>query len=179
MTHLFLATMYSMLLLSPMPQESWTTSKVTLIHKANATDDPSDFRMIALTAAVAEIYHQIMADRRATYLLDNHLLDPLRQKAFLRGINGCIEHTQVNSKTVHMIFFGLADAFGSVSHDLIYLTLHRNSSTPEIISYIKNLYRNFSAYVQGPTWTSETDSARVSFKETPCPRSSLSLCSIS
>ena len=57
------------------------------------------------------------------------LLDYSAQKAFLKGINGCIEHSFVmneliasgrnKKKTIHVTFFDLADACGSVEHNLI------------------------------------------------------------
>ena len=52
------------------------------------------------------------------------------QKAFLSNINGCMEHIKVlqeviqdakaNKKTVHISRFDLTDAFGSVSHGLVW-----------------------------------------------------------
>ena len=55
------------------------------------------------------------------------------QKAFLPGINGCIEHNmamdeviknaRIKKRTVHITFFDLEDAFGSVPHSLIQDTL--------------------------------------------------------
>ncbi len=87
------------------------------------------------------------------------------QKAFLQGINGCIEHTQImheilaharnNNKTCHVTYFDLADAFGSVEHELIYLTMQRNGLPPVVIQYVKNLYSHLEGYVQGDEWSSE------------------------
>ena len=57
------------------------------------------------------------------------------QIAFLPEVNGCIEHSHClreiisharqNKQTVHVTFFDLADAFGSVSHELLIHTLQR------------------------------------------------------
>lgn len=86
------------------------------------------------------------------------------QKAFIQGINGCIEHTQVmqelirhaksNNKTLHVTWFDLADAFGSVQHSLIFHELERNKFPPVIQQYVRTLYGNLTGYVKGPTWES-------------------------
>ena len=62
----------------------------------------------------------------AEFMVDNNYIDTTLQKAYLEGINGCIEHITVlqqvildaksKKKTVHISWYDLADAFGSVSH---------------------------------------------------------------
>ena len=52
-------------------------------------------------------------------------MDPTAQKAFIEGINGCVEHIEVvqeeiqharlSKKTVHITWFDLTDEFGSES----------------------------------------------------------------
>ncbi len=162
-THHFMGTLFSKLIISGDPPESWSNSRISLIYKANDTNDPGNFRMISLTCAVGKIYHQIMANRTASFLISNNAT---MQKAFLQGINGCIEHTQImheilahaknNNKTCHITYFDLADAFGSVEHNLIYLTMQRNGIPPIVIQYIKNLYSRLQGYVQGNKWNSES-----------------------
>ncbi len=160
-----MGTLFSKLIIAGDPPESWSNSRISLIYKANDTDDPGNFRMISLTCVVGKVYHQIMANRTASFLIDNSIIDPSMQKAFLQGINGCIEHTQImheilahaknNSKTCHVTYFDLADAFGSVEHELIYKTMQRNGIPPIVIEYIRNLYSRLSGYVNGDKWTSE------------------------
>ena len=101
--------------------------------------------MIALTGCIGKTYHLILAERLTTFLTTNKFIDPTLQKAFLPGINGCIEHNLVmeeiikdakyNKKTCHITFFVLEDAFGSVPHKLIDLTLERNFIPPKIREY--------------------------------------------
>ena len=102
------------------------------------TENPSNFRPIALSNTIGKTFHLILAKRTTDYLTRNGLIDPTVQKAFLPGISGCTEHNTVmeeiirdikNRKhTAHITFFDLADAFGSVPHDLILHTLERNHS---------------------------------------------------
>ena len=86
------------------------------------------------------------------------------QKAFLLGINGCIEHNaameevikDVRSKkrTAHITFFDLEDAYGSVPGSLIQETLRRNHLPPNILSYFSSCYSNCQAVVDTPNWRS-------------------------
>ena len=111
--------------------EAWASSKVILIKKNEdgANDDPTNFRMISLTLNVGKLYHSLEAQRTINFMVSNKYLDPIAQKAYIEGINGCIEHVTViqeiiedakhNNKTVHITWFDLEDAFGSVSHMLI------------------------------------------------------------
>jgi hypothetical protein len=75
-------------------------------------------------------------------------LTPL--KAFMRGISGCTDHNFVlqellayarkEKKTLHCTFFDLADTFGSVSHNLIKISLERFRFPSQIVSYFVNVY---------------------------------------
>ena len=59
-------------------------------------------------------------------MLENKYFDPSAQKAYVNGINSCVEHvTVVNEaiqhaklyhKTLHATWFDLRDEFGSVPH---------------------------------------------------------------
>ena len=105
-----------------------------------------------------------MAERLTTFLTANKLIDPELQKAFLPGINGVIEHNHVmdeivkdakhKNRTCHIAFFDLEDAFGSVPHSLIDLTLERNFIPPVIRKYFHTLYTHSSAVVQTSKWRS-------------------------
>ena len=163
--HLTLATLYSKVLQTGLPPKSWSESIIKLIHKKGDNSDPTNFRMIALTNCIGKIYHLLLSKRFTSFLLDNNYIDAKMQKAFLPGINGCIEHNicldeiikdvKNKRKTVHITFFDLADAFGSVPHNLITATLKRNNFPPEIQFYINQFYTNIQARVQTQTFKSE------------------------
>ena len=97
-------------------------------------------------------------------MLSNSLLDSNTQKAFIKGINGCIEHTFVvnellanarqKKNTILVTFFDLADAFGSVEHNLIHHTLQRNGVPSSICDYVENLYSRLQGQIKGPEWLS-------------------------
>ena len=143
---------------------TWGESLVKLIHKKGDTATPSNFRMIALSGCIGKLYHLILAERLTTFLTANKLIDPELQKAFLPGINGVIEHNLVmdeivkdakhRNRTCHIAFFDLEDAFGSVPHSLIDLTLERNFIPPVIRKYFHTLYTHSSTVVQTSKWGS-------------------------
>ena len=107
---------------------------------------------------MGRLTHLILSERLTTFLTRNKLIDPRLQKAFLPGINGCIEHNLVieeiakdakgRKKTCHITFFDLEDAFGSVPHSLIDKTLERNFVPPNIRTYFHNLYKHSTAVAQ-------------------------------
>jgi hypothetical protein len=134
LTHSFLTTLYSRWLLEdPDPSAKWCQSEIKLLYKDGDENDPVNFRPISLTSCIGNIHHQILADRMTVYLSSNGLIDTTVQKAFMRGISGCMDHnlilqellayTRKEKKMLHCMFFDLADAFGSVSHDLIKISL--------------------------------------------------------
>ena len=157
------------LLHSPEPWEGWGLSVISLIHKAGDTADPKNFRPIALTSTVGKLYHQILADRISKYLVKTGLIDSSTQKAFISGFSGCLDHNIImqeiishcksNRKTVHVTFFDLEDAFGSVSHDLIPLALDRMHIPGNIKLYIISLY----GHLRGRVRTGEGLSELFSF----------------
>ena len=121
--------------------------------------------MIALTNCIGKIYHLILSRRFTDFLTANKYVDNTLQKAFLPGINGCIEHNialdeiikdaKIKKKTVHVTFVDLADAFGSVPHSLIIHSLRRNNFPPEIVHYVHNFYSNLQATVHTSSFKSE------------------------
>ena len=85
--------------------------------------------MVALTSCLGKTYHLLLAKRFTSYLTANHFIDSSLQKAFLLGINGCVEryitldeiikNAKTKKKTVRVTLFDLKDAFGSIPHALI------------------------------------------------------------
>ena len=136
-----------------------------LIHKGGESSDPTQFRMISLTLNIAKLYHTLEAQRTLNFMTANNYLDATSQKAFFNGINGCAEHIEVvqeviqharlNHKTVYITWFDLADAFGSVCHDMIPICMRHYNIPEEIVQYIINIYSKLEGRVVTKDW--ETD----------------------
>ena len=165
-THSTLATLFSQVLCHGIPPKSWAQSYISLIHKAGPADKPGNFCPIALGNTIGKLFHLIIAKRMSSYLLHNGLIDKNIQKAFLPGVSGCIEHTRVltevvkaarmKKKTIHVAFFDLEDAFGSVPHDLIMSSLSRNFFPPKFIQYLNFHYRNLESCIVTKSWKTDT-----------------------
>ena len=151
---------------SEAPQE-WAKSNMILIKKDSeeSNDEPSHFRMIALTLNIGKLYHTLEAERALHYMLENKYLDCTAQKAYVDGINGCVEHVTIvqeviqharlNSKTLHCTWFDLMDAFGSVPHALIPYVMKYYNFPNHIIKYITSLYSKLEGKVLTKDWESE------------------------
>ena len=66
-----------------------------MIHKSGDTNEPSNFRMIALTLNIAKLYYPIESQRTMEFMINNKYLDPKAQKVYMDGVNGCVEHITV------------------------------------------------------------------------------------
>ena len=165
--HKVLATAFTGIRDRGVAPEAWSSSKVILIKKDSdgPDDEMTNFRMISLTLNIGKLYHTLEAQRTMDFMVSNRYLDPVAQKAYLEGINGCIEHVTVvqeiiqdakhRKKTVHCTWFDLEDAFGSVSHMFIPLVLSYYNLPIQIINYITNLYSNLKGKVTTENWESE------------------------
>ena len=97
--------------------------------------------------------------------INNKYLDPTTQKVYIEGVNGCMEHitviqeliqhAKVNRKTLHVTWFDLQDAFGSVSHQVIPITMAHYNNPSQIINYITNLYSNLQGRVKTSEWVTD------------------------
>jgi hypothetical protein len=105
--------------------------------------------MISLTANVGKLYHTLESSRTIQFMITNKYLDPSAQKAYINGINGCVEHIKVvqeviqhakaNNKTAHITWIDLIDAFGYLPQMLIPYVLRHYHIPSEIINYITNM----------------------------------------
>ena len=164
--HHILATLFTKINKSCLAPSSWASSLVVLAHKDGDPKDPAMFRMIALTPTMGKICHQVKAERMAKYMRRNNYIDETTQKAFLRGVNGCVEHIQViqeiiqdakhRHRAVHFSWYDLSDAYGSIPHNLIEHSL-RHYHVPELeISYIMSLYSKLKGKIVTKEWSSNT-----------------------
>ena len=147
---------------------AWKTGVITLIAKASAAQDPAspgNFRPIALTSCISKIYTSILKSRWLHYMTSNNYLNTTIQKAFVDGIPGCTEHhikllsmideARRKHTSLTVCWLDIANAFGSVHHNLILFSLKHYHAPQEFISTVSDLYSNLTGFVRTKSWTTE------------------------
>ncbi|XP_077382825.1 5-azacytidine-induced protein 2 isoform X1 [Festucalex cinctus] len=107
----------------------WQRAVAIFIPKEENSKEISQFRNIALLNVEGKIFFSVLARRMTSYLLDNCYIDTNCQKAGVPGFPGCVEHSTMiwdqiqkakREKTdLHVVWLDLANAYGSVPHQLI------------------------------------------------------------
>lgn len=150
-------------LLRDVPQ-AWKEATTILIHKKESTDDPSNFRPIALMSCLYKLLMAIIAKRTTNHAIDNHLLSPEQKSA--RPNEGCYEHSfllnslvndarRINKK-LYLAWLDIRNAFGSIPHSALLSTLTHMGFPRALVEFIENVYTGATTEVltpQGPTAT--------------------------
>ena len=147
---------------------TWKVGVIHLLGKKKAADDPStpsNFRPIALTSCISKVFTSLVKRRWLSYMVTNNYLNTSVQKAFIDGVPGCTEHhlkllsiireAQKKHKSLSVCWLDLANAFGSVHHDLIRFSLAHYHAPPEMIGIVSNLYNGLNAVVSTKSWITD------------------------
>ena len=136
----------------------WKTSRTVLIHKKGDASDVSNFRPIALMSCIYKLFMSIMANRLVNYSIDNNLLSSSQKSA--RPTEGCYEHTFIlqslvldakrHQKNIFLAWLDLRNAFGSIPHDVITLSLSHLGVPDSVVNLVKNIYTNATTEVRTP-----------------------------
>lgn len=116
------------------------------IPKDENSTQLDQFRIISLLCIEAKIFSAI-SKLLCTYLTKNTYVDTSVQKGSISGLPGCVEHTGVVSQLIRearenkgnlsVLWLDLANAFGSIPHKLVHLTLMTVSSGATTSSWYK------------------------------------------
>ena len=120
------------------------------VEKPNS-NEISDFRQIALMNCGGKMFWSMIADGLYRYLVtDNGFIDVGVQKGSIRDTPGCWEHTammwsalkdsKLRKKSLAVLWLDLANAYGSVPHQLIIFALRRYSVPERIINLVMKYY---------------------------------------
>jgi len=101
--------------------------------------DPSNFQPIALTSVIGKIFHKIISFHLEEYLQKNKVINASVQKGFITGLPGVFKHIiyslsailQDTTSAQHPLMITLLDlknAFGSISHQLLFDMMEAESS---------------------------------------------------
>ena len=109
--------------------DDWCKAEGIYLPKEAEAELISQFRPISILNVDGKIYMGILAKRTVTYLQTNGYVNESVQKAGIPGIPGCVEHAfsiwgaiqdaKRNKGDLNVVWLDLANAYGSVPHELL------------------------------------------------------------
>ena len=140
----------------------WAMAYVVLLSKSNDLSCVSEFRPIAITCACGKIFFSVLSDRLQVFMLRNSYISRDIQKGFLAGMPGCIEHTfgllealrdaKDSYRQIVLTWLDLANAYGSVRHNLIQFALNWYHVPYHIQQLIFDYYEKLCAMISTNRW---------------------------
>ena len=144
---------------------AWKIGVLRLLGKKKAEKDPSNpknFRPIALTSCIGKVFTSLLKQRWMAYMRTNNYLNTAVQKAFVDGVPGCTEHhikllSMLNKarrkhRSLCVCWLDLANAFGSVHHNLIRFSFQHYHAPPEMVDMVSSLYEDLIGVVSTKSW---------------------------
>ena len=115
--------------------ESWMEAEGCFIPKEDQSSQLKQFRTISLLNVEGKIFLAVLARRLTSFMLSNGYIDIAVQKGGVPGVSGCVEHTgsltqiireaRENKGDLAVLWLDLMNAYGSIPHKLVQLTLDR------------------------------------------------------
>ena len=140
--------------------QAWQCAAIRLFHKSGPTDNPANFRPIALSNCEGKIFFALLGKAILEHMLKNSFFDQKVQKGFLPGVAGCLEHSALLADAIHdarshqraicISWLDLRNAFGSVRHSLILFVLRHFGFPDHFIRLIHSYYGHLSVMVDIP-----------------------------
>ena len=143
---------------------AWSIAFIVLLQKVKGvTNIPSEFRPIAITNTLGKIFFSIVSDRLQRFLVKNNFIQTTIQKGFLAGVPGCVEHVfslwealreaKEHKRAIVISWLDLANAYGSVMHNLIQFALNWYHVPSTIQHLIFDYYEKICAKVTTREWS--------------------------
>ena len=143
--------------------KDWAAAYVVLLQKAESLADPEEFRPIAITNTAGKLFFSIIADRLQVFMIKNKFIKTTCQKGFLFGVPGCIEHSfalvealrrvRADKRAIVISWIDLANAYGSVKHNLVQFALNWYHVPEHIQGLIFNYYEKLCASITTKDWS--------------------------
>ena len=125
------------------------------------TNDFEHFRPIALVNVEGKLFFSLVSKRMEDHIIHkNKFINTSIQKGCMEKVPGCWEHislvwdelkdSKINKGSIAAVWLDIANAYGSVPHQLIYFALERYGVHPHWIQIFKSYYdglwsRSFSS----------------------------------
>ena len=144
--------------------EDWAAAFIVLLSKdPDKLHVPSEFRPIAITNTVGKIFFSVISSRLQTFLVKNKYILKTTQKGFLAGVAGCVEHSftlfealreaKDEARQIVVAWIDLANAYGSVRHNLIQFALNWYHVPAEVQALVFDYYNKLMAKVVTKEWS--------------------------
>lgn len=138
------------------------------IPKEENSTQLDQFCIISLLCAEAKIFFSAISKQLCTYLTKNTYIDTSVEKGSISGLPGCVEHTDVVSQLIweargnlSVLWLDLANAFSSVPHKLVHLTLMKHHVPSRCRDLIADYYNNFRMRVSSGSTASSWHKAEI------------------
>ena len=145
--------------------DSWQKAEGIFIPKEDGATSVEKFRTISLLNVEGKLYFALRADRLVNYTLANKYIDTSIQKGGVPGISGCMEHTAILSQLIReakaekkglvVVWLDIANAYGSIPHDMIQLALRRAHVPEEFCKLVETYYANVNIRFTTKEFTTE------------------------
>ena len=141
----------------------WAQAYIILISKSEDLNSCKEFRPIVITCTTGKIFFSVISDRLQDFLESNGYIPRSIQKGFLSGVAGCVEHSfmlwealreaKEHTRQIVTTWIDLANAYGSVRHNLIQFALNWYHVPNIIQELIFDYYENLMAKVETNNWS--------------------------
>ncbi|XP_052236077.1 uncharacterized protein LOC127847893 [Dreissena polymorpha] len=132
----------------------WQRAEGIFVPKEEVSKDIGQFRTISLLNVEGKIFMSVVARRLTTFMTSNGYIDTSAQKGGVPGFSGCIEHTcaisqlireaKINKTDLTVVWLDLANAYGTVPHQVIEFALKHHHVPEHIQSIVRSYYRNIN-----------------------------------
>ena len=133
--------------------DEWCNAEGIYLPKEENSEAIGDFRPISILNVDGKIYMGMIAKRTVDYLQRNGYINESVQKAGVPGIPGCIEHAysiwdiiqeaKKKGKDLNIVWLDLANAYGSVPHELLFKAMDFFHIPEKIKNIMRNYYSKF------------------------------------
>lgn len=145
--------------------DSWLVAEGCFIPKEENSIGIKQFRTISLLNVEGKIFLGILAKRLTTFMVDNGYMDTSVQKGGVPGVAGCLEHTSMITKIIEdakknrgdlaVLWLDLTNAFGTIPHKLVHLTLKTYHVPERFQKLLQRYYDNFNMRFSCGDFTTE------------------------
>jgi hypothetical protein len=129
---------------------AWREAEGVFIPKEDGAKTVNKFRTISLLNVEGKLFFSMKADRMTEFLTGSGYIDESIQKGGIPGVSGCLEHTAVLSQLIReakkekknlvVTWLDVANAYGSIPHDVIMKALQRAHIPDSTRSLIESYY---------------------------------------